>query len=167
MGAGKTTLGAPLAKFLGMTFIDLDVYIENRYHKTINEMFAVYGEHGFRLIEQKMLQEVSTFENIVISTGGGAPCFFDNMDVMNKAGLTVYLEVSNAKLHKRLIAGKWKRPKLKDKSDAEILDFIKSGLAERLPFYSQAKLKLSAEELESKECINDAVRLCANTINDL
>lgn len=157
MGAGKTTLGAPLAKALGFSFIDLDIYIENRYHKSINELFALWGEHEFRKVEQKVLKEVSTFERVVISTGGGTPCFFDNIKVMLTSGLTVYLEVSIHKLHQRLIHGKWKRPKLKNKTDAELLEFITTGLAERLTFYSQAHVFSSAENLESYSAISEAV----------
>lgn len=164
MGAGKTTLGAPLAKFLGMAFIDLDIYIENRYHKSINELFSLYGENGFRIIEQKMLKEVSTFENIIISTGGGTPCFYDNISVMNESGITVYLDVSIPKLHKRLVAGKWKRPKLKDKSDKEILDFISQGLIERLPFYEKANITVSAENLDSTAQIEDAILLFKDSL---
>lgn len=75
MGAGKTTLGAPIAQKLGWQFIDLDIYIENRRHKTVNELFAKYGEDKFRQIERDILREVSTFERVVISTGGGLLVF--------------------------------------------------------------------------------------------
>ena len=83
MGAGKTTLGKAFARQMNIPFIDLDWYIEERFHKTVGELFIERGETGFRELERNMLHEVAEFENVVISTGGGAPCFYDNMDFMN------------------------------------------------------------------------------------
>ena len=84
MGAGKTTVGKALAKELGIPFYDLDWYIESRMRKKVSQIFAEKGEEGFRKIEHNMLHEVAEFENVVISCGGGTPCFFDNMDYMNQ-----------------------------------------------------------------------------------
>lgn len=92
MGAGKTTIGRALAKELDMPFYDLDWYIENRMRKTIRQIFDERGEEGFRTIEKSMLHEVAEFENVIISCGGGTPCFFDNMEYMNQQGETCYLE---------------------------------------------------------------------------
>ena len=83
MGAGKTTIGKLLASNLNCEFYDLDWYIESRFHKSIPEIFAERGEDGFRQIEHSMLQEVVGFEDAVIAVGGGTPCFFDNMEIMN------------------------------------------------------------------------------------
>jgi shikimate kinase len=83
MGAGKTTVGKALGKELGMMFYDLDWYIESRMRKTVSQIFAEKGESGFREIERNMLHEVAEFENIILSCGGGTPCFFDNMEYMN------------------------------------------------------------------------------------
>lgn len=90
MGAGKTTLGKAFARQMDIPFVDLDWYIEERFHKTVGELFTERGETGFRELERNMLHEVAEFENVVISTGGGAPCFFDNMDFMNRTGKTVF-----------------------------------------------------------------------------
>ena len=82
MGAGKTTIGKVLSKMVGLTFIDLDYYIEGRFRKTVSQLFAERGEEGFRTIEHNLLHEVAEFEDVLISTGGGTPCFFDNMAFM-------------------------------------------------------------------------------------
>ena len=111
MGVGKTTIGKILSKELDVEFIDLDKYIENRYRKTIQEIFSEKGEDKFRIIEREMLREVSTFQNVLISTGGGTPCFFDNMEVMNRRGITVYVKASVEQLVSRLVASKNVRPK--------------------------------------------------------
>ena len=94
MGVGKTTLGKALAKATGLAFYDLDWYIESRMRRTVKQLFDERGEEGFRLIEQRMLHEVAEFENVVISCGGGTPCFFDNMDYMNRQGHTLYLKAA-------------------------------------------------------------------------
>src|SRR5690554_5919230 len=103
MGSGKTTVGKKLAQSLSLSFIDLDDFIQNKYRKTIADIFADLGEEGFRKIESKALREVSEIEDVVISTGGGAPCFYDNIEVMNNAGVTVYIEVDPQELASRLM----------------------------------------------------------------
>ena len=90
MGAGKTTIGKALSKELGVIFYDLDWYIESRMRKSVAQIFAERGEEGFRKIEYNMLHEVAEFENVIISCGGGTPCFFDNMDYLNQQGKVVY-----------------------------------------------------------------------------
>src|SRR5690554_5346297 len=94
MGSGKTTLGKKLATSLSLSFVDLDLYIESKYFKTIAQLFEEKGEDEFRVIEKNSLREVCEFENVVISTGGGTPCFFDNMQLMNEKGNTIYLKQS-------------------------------------------------------------------------
>ncbi len=93
MGAGKTTLGKAFAREMNVPFIDLDWYIEERFHKSIRELFTERGEASFRELERNMLHEVGEFEDVVVSTGGGTPCFFDNMEYMNGCGQTVFLDV--------------------------------------------------------------------------
>ena len=144
MGAGKTTLGKAFSRELGLTFIDLDWYIEERFHKTVQQLFSERGEQGFRELEQKMLHEVAEFEDVVISAGGGTPCFFDNMDYMNACGDTVFLQVEPEVLFHRLKVAKQQRPLLANKSDEELMNFICEALQKRHPFYSQAKFLFRA-----------------------
>ena len=146
MGAGKTTVGKVLSRQLGLSFIDLDHYIEG-YHKTVGQLFAEKGEDAFRDIERRMLREVAAFEDVLVSTGGGAPCFFDNMEFMNGAGQTVYLKVSVEELAKRLELCKSTRPILKGRSGDELKAFIAESLEKREPFYSKASIVFDAEEM--------------------
>ncbi len=154
MGAGKTTLGKAFARQMNISFIDLDWYIEERFHKTIGELFTERGETGFRELERNMLHEVAEFENVVISTGGGAPCFFDNMEFMNRVGKTVFLDV----LFRRLRVAKQQRPILQGKEDDELKAFIVQALEKRAPFYTQAQYIFNADELEDRWQIDASVR---------
>lgn len=151
MGAGKTTLGKTLSKSLNLSFIDLDYYIERRYHKEIRQLFAEKGEDGFRDIERRMLHEVAEFEDVLISTGGGTPCFFDNMQFMNQAGVSIYLKVSVNELAKRLELCKQTRPVLKNRSGEELKAFISESLKTRLPFYEQAQIIFDAENMDTED----------------
>lgn len=157
MGAGKTTLGRALAEELGLTFIDLDIFIEERYHKSISQIFAEKGEEEFRRMEQRMLHEVSEFEDVIISTGGGTPCFFDNIDYMNRQGTTVYLQVPVERLFTRLSIARKQRPLLKDKNDEELRCFIAEQLEKRAPYYTRAQYNFVADKLEDKTQIADSV----------
>ena len=146
MGAGKTTVGKKLSKQLNLSFIDLDYYIEGRYHKEIRQLFAERGEDAFRDIERRMLHEVASFEDVLVSTGGGTPCFFDNMEFMNGAGTTVYLKVSVDELANRLEVCKQTRPVLQNRSGEELKQFIADSLENRRPFYEQAQIVFDAEQ---------------------
>ena len=165
MGAGKTTLGKAFSRELGLTFIDLDWYIAERFHKTVQQLFSERGEQGFRELEQKMLHEVAEFEDVVISAGGGTPCFFDNMDYMNACGDTVFLQVEPEVLFRRLKVAKQQRPLLANKSDEELMNFICEALQKRHPFYSQAKLLFRADELEDKSQIQTSVDSLRKLLN--
>lgn len=164
MGSGKTTLGKAFAREMGLSFIDLDWYIEERYHKTVREIFIERGENGFREVERQMLLEVSEFENVVISTGGGAPCFFDNMEVMNQKGDTVFLNVSPGVLYHRLKVATHNRPILQGKTNEELKTFIIEALEKRKPFYTQAKYIFNADQLENIYQIKSSVLALQNLL---
>lgn len=151
MGAGKTTVGRSLAAELHLSFIDLDLYIEGRFHKEIRQIFAEKGEEGFRDIERRMLHEVAEFEDVLVSTGGGTPCFFDNAAFMNAQGTTVYLKVSVDELAARLETCKQTRPVLQNRSGEELKQFIATNLQAREPFYHQARIIFDAEQMDGPE----------------
>ena len=157
MGSGKTTLGKAFAQAAHLQFIDLDWYIEERMHKAIKDLFAERGEEGFRQVERNMLHEAGEFENVVIAAGGGTPCFFDNIDYMNRTGDTVFLNASFEALFRRLKVAKSKRPLLSGKTDEELKEVIRNGLAERMAFYGKAKHWFPSDYLESREQISESV----------
>lgn len=165
MGAGKTTVGKALAKELGITFYDLDWYIESRMHKTIPQIFAEKGEEGFRKIENAMLHEVAEFENVILSCGGGTPCFFDNIEYLNKQGHTVYLKASPDVLYKHLKMGRTERPLLKNKTKEEMQQFIEKQLKEREPHYMKAKNVLDVSLMDNYEKIKISVARLRELLN--
>lgn len=165
MGAGKTTLGKAFAREMGLNFIDLDWYIEERYHKTVQQLFSERGEEGFRELERKMLHEVAEFEDVIVSAGGGTPCFFDNMEYMNTCGDTVFLDVASEVLFHRLKVARQQRPLLANKSDEELMNFICEALQKRHPFYSKAKHLFRADELEDKSQIQASVEGLRRQLN--
>ena len=157
MGAGKTTVGRALAKETGMQFYDLDWYIEARMHKTVPQLFAERGEDGFRRVESNMLHEAAEFEDVIISSGGGTPCFFDNMEYMNAQGDTVYLKACPDVLCAHLKMGKVKRPLLEGKNEEELRSFVASQLEQREPYYMKAKHVLDVNLLDNYEKVHNSV----------
>lgn len=158
MGSGKTTLGKALARKLGVDFIDLDLYIEARYHKTVREIFSESGEEKFRQIEKTLLYEVADFENVVIAAGGGTPCFFDNIDYMNAHGTCVYLKASTEELCKKTgLRGGNRHPSYAGKSDEELRSFIDQTVARRETYYTRAALHFDTGSLTTRKEIDDTV----------
>jgi shikimate kinase len=153
MGCGKTTMGRELASKLNLTFIDLDIFLEEKYFRTIPQIFAEEGEESFRLKERKVLEEVSEFDDVVIATGGGAPCFFDNIDLMNKSGFCIFLDVEVSSLVERLTHAKTERPLIKGKSPDELYSFIEGMLVKRRHFYEKAAYILKGSEIKSGEVV--------------
>jgi shikimate kinase len=150
MGCGKSTLGRKAAALMGMDFIDMDKYIEERYFKSIPRIFEEEGETGFREKERYALLEVSQFEDVIVATGGGAPCFFDNMEVMNQTGITVYVAPDTETLANRIIKSKTERPLVAGKTREELIAFIEETLKKRMPYYLKAKIILSNNNVSEK-----------------
>lgn len=142
MGSGKSTIGKLLAQALGYRFIDLDTHIESFKKKTISEIFSLYGEHGFRKIEQEALKSLSSVQEIVVASGGGTPCFYDNMEWMKTSGTVIFLDCSIPSLFERLKSEQAHRPLIKDFAPPALEQFISKKLAERRPFYAQASIQV-------------------------
>ena len=159
MGSGKTTVGRQLAMALGLSFYDLDWYIEMRYRRSVAQIFRESGEEGFRQLERNMLHEVAEFENIVLSCGGGTPCFFDNMSYMNSLAETVYLKARPDVLAAHLRMGKVVRPLIQGKNEEELLAYIEDSLRQREPYYSQARHTLDVSLLDNYDKVQTSVRL--------
>ena len=161
MGSGKTTMGKALSKHMGLMFYDLDWYIESRMHRSVPQLFAERGEEAFRQIEHNMLHEVAEFEDVIISCGGGTPCFFDNIDYLNRQGDVVYLKATPEVLYRHLPMAKVERPLLKGKSPEELIDYITEHLKEREPYYLKARHVLDVSVLDSHDKISNSVeQLC-------
>ena len=165
MGSGKTTIGRALSKKTGMMFYDLDWYIESRMRKTVAQIFAERGEEGFRQIEYNMLHEVAEFEDVIISCGGGTPCFFDNMDYLNRQGDVCYLKATPEVLHDHLLMGKVERPLIKGKSPEELIAYITEQVAKREEFYSKARYTLDVSLMDNYEKIQISVDALRNLLN--
>ena len=165
MGAGKTTLGRALAAGLGLRFYDLDWYIEERNRRTVPQIFKDEGEEGFRDIERRALHEAAEFEDIVLACGGGTPCFFDNMEYMNRQAHTVYLKASPDVLLRHLGMSRTERPLLKGKSEDEMKQYIRESLAVREPFYCQARHILTIDTLDNRDKIKDTVHTLRELLN--
>ena len=146
MYSGKTTVGHKLAVQMGYRWLDLDQMLETTFHTTIPIFFKRYGEEAFRKIEQKLLHSTADLDDVVISTGGGTPCYFDNIQWMNHHGISVYFDVTVETLLRRAAFSKKPRPILAGMSEEERSEYIHQQLAQRLPFYKKAQIIFPADD---------------------
>ena len=148
MGSGKSYWGKLWADVNEMGFYDLDTAIETVEHKSVLDIFEKNGEPYFRTTESTELRKMVSYDHCIIACGGGTACFDNNMEWMNKHGLTIYLHAAPHELLETIMKEKDKRPLLKKVNEAELLFFIEKKLAERIKFYEQAKLRLRVEDLD-------------------
>ena len=158
-GAGKTTLGRNLAERLHLAFVDLDARVEERYHISVPHLFQKYGEPAFRKCEYETLIETLSMPDVLIATGGGAPCFGDAMQQINAAATSIYLEQPEEVLFQRLRNSNKVRPLLQTLDDDALREYIHRTLQEREPFYRQAKMTVKADNLDVEQLVNKIVSL--------
>ena len=156
MGCGKSSLGRKIAKAAGVEFYDMDSMIEQREGATISDIFHFAGEQYFREKERALIEEFGSMDgSMVISTGGGAPAWQNNMELMNSLGATIYLRRTAQQIASRLSPhGRQKRPKLRGLNDEELVAFMTTNMAEREPFYSKAKYCVDCAERSDAELID-------------
>jgi len=153
MGSGKSTIGRHVAKNKGLTFIDLDEYIQESTGMSITEIFKQSGEKGFRDIESKCLSEVLLIPDRVIALGGGTPCFNNNIDLIKSLSTSIYLQVTPEELTSRLIRSLNPRPLIEGKSRDELLEFIRLELDKRNEFYLRADYVIQSDRIREEDLL--------------
>jgi shikimate kinase len=148
MASGKSNLGQLLAEKLGYSFLDLDDLFEKRFRISVIDFFEKYDEDGFRKIERSLLHETVDHDDVVVSTGGGTPCFYNNMRFIKKSGISIYLHWEVPALVNRLRHLKRKRPLLKDIPAGELEMKVGTQLAQREFYYKQADYTINAENID-------------------
>ena len=155
MGCGKTHWGKEIGRKLGIPFFDLDEQIIASEGKSINDIFAGEGEEFFRLKEKEVLYLVTeSHESFVMACGGGTPCFYNNIDYMNKSGTTVWIHCSVECLFQRLKKEKEKRPLIRELSDDQLRAFIIKKFADRKIFYQQASVIINDDDIDIDKVVN-------------
>lgn len=158
MCSGKTSLGKYLAKKMKLKFIDLDEYIEEKENLSIAQIFEERGEGVFRDMEHNYLKDLSNLDDVVIATGGGSPCFRNNMRLINEVGISVYLKTSVAVLIDRLLIMGDSRPLVKGKSREELNKFIIPHLRDRESFYLSSNIILDGDNWDEERIANELIK---------
>lgn len=148
MGSGKTTIARRIAYRLGWDVVDTDALFEEKYRVSVDDFFHKYDETLFRKLESEVLKSTGLLDDVVVSTGGGTACYYDNMEWMNQHGLTVFLRISPQSAVDRLLHSKRKRPLAENKSESDLTEYVAKHYASRLPFYEQAKVTVKAEDFD-------------------
>lgn len=162
MGCGKSTLGRKAAAAAGLGFADTDIMVEEAAGKTIAEIFMQEGEAAFRRAESESLRKLCRFGqssggNLIVATGGGAPCNDENISMMIRSGIVVYLATPPDKLFGQLKDERHKRPKIADLDDGELMEFIKTSLAFREQYYSQAAITIDCNGISDEEIVQQII----------
>ena len=153
MGSGKSTFGKKLAKEISLPFIDLDKEIEKKAKCSISEIFKYLGEESFRDMESELLKSFEHLEGFVMATGGGTPCFFNNIEYINSIGTSIYIQLDSKSIFNRLSNAKNIRPTIKDKKEDDLMKFIEETFMERKSIYEQAHLTVNGLNIETKQVI--------------
>ena len=163
MGSGKSTIANRLSKGTGIPFVDLDKSIEQRVNLSINEIFEQHGEIYFRKLEHEIFVELlNTPGDLIISLGGGAPCYANNHELLNGENvISIYLKASVDTLFERLVSNKSKRPILADKSEDEMKEFIAKHLFDRSFYYNHARYKVSVDDITKDQVAENILEILA------
>lgn len=149
MGSGKTHWGRLLSQKLSLPFFDLDEQVTGHAGKSIAEIFDMDGEEHFRLMEKEVLHIITeSHESFVMACGGGSPCYFNNIEYMNNAGTTVWINTPLETLHDRLVKEKEHRPMIRELSDEQLRNFIGKKFSQRRIYYEQADVSVEDEPVE-------------------
>lgn len=162
MFSGKSTVGKLLAKSMGYEHIDTDHMFESLYNISINNFFEKYGQDLFRELEHKLLLTLIEKDNIIISTGGGLPCFHNNMELIKQNGISIHINMSFKSIIHRQKKSKKNRPLLRNKSQEEIEIFLQDLLAKRIGIYNQSNIIIKGEDLNIKELKEKILTLSNN-----
>lgn len=154
MGCGKSSLGRRLARKIDYPFIDIDRLLEEQSGMKVEDIFKAHGEDVFRNMEQKALHATLDYDDAVIATGGGTPCFFDNMDFMLTHGKTVYLRMDVTSLAHRLEASSHVRPLVQGLYGKELVGFIRERLKEREQWYLRSNCIVKGETVKSSHIVS-------------
>ena len=154
MCSGKSSISRKVAARLGYEPFDTDDLFEERYHICVQDFFEKYGEDYFRKFESEILKKTGEMHHVVVSTGGGTPCFFDNMQWMNENGVTIFVKTSPTTAFHRIMNAKRKRPLVYGKSEEELRQYVENHYNSRLPVYERANFTVKGENLNIDEIID-------------